>query len=194
MDRSRRQSNSNRSNNSTGSNSNRSYVSRSNNSRARTNRRPNNNHRASNNHVSNHRASNNRQTTESSDRKCNMCGTYHAVKSCRKFLAMQFIKRQQYVETNRYCTNCLARSHDFRACPSEDRCRICDGFHHTLLHPKRRSITTKQLRNRKRLSQKNKPKHQQPKHQQHPTRSTVPNTRVISEAIKSLAAVLCVSE
>ncbi|KAM7344071.1 uncharacterized protein ACRADG_010900 isoform 1-T2 [Cochliomyia hominivorax] len=112
---------------------------------------------------------------------CILCNTVHPIKECRKFLAMSINRRENYIERQHYCQNCLARSHDGRACPSIDRCKICDGFHHTLLHPNRSPISTRQLRQRRRNL----------KPTTLPTNSTIPATHVISEAIKSLATILC---
>lgn len=117
-----------------------------------------------------------------------ICHRYHPLRLCRKFLSMDSKTRNNVVDIHNNCVNCLARSHDIRACQSKDTCHKCSLYHHTLLHPSnhkpKQSITTQQLRNR----QKQKSTNQQP------SPAVIPDAKVIYEAIRSLAQVLCASE
>ncbi|XP_046804817.1 uncharacterized protein LOC124419432 [Lucilia cuprina] len=86
--------------------------------------------------------------------KCALCRNLHALRFCRKFLRMDTKRKEAVVEKYRYCVNCLAKSHDLRSCTSMDTCRICDKFHRTLLHQKRKStfitsLITSQIRHRR---------------------------------------------
>ncbi|GBP09001.1 hypothetical protein EVAR_101320_1 [Eumeta japonica] len=128
--------------------------------------------------------------------KCELCNYHHGVRVCRKFLAMTVKKREEMVEKYRWCENCLARSHDLRACDSMVTCKKCGKYHHTLLHPK--PVT--------------KPKKKRQNKQQPPATATTSSTAtaaqlsstpststgaspacIIAEAIKSLAQILCAS-
>ncbi|XP_070139963.1 uncharacterized protein [Drosophila kikkawai] len=51
-----------------------------------------------------------------------------------RFLRLSIEKRLRAVLANRYCANCLAHEHSDGACRRGDRCKICSGEHHTLLH------------------------------------------------------------
>lgn len=98
------------------------------------------------------------------------------------------------VEDHRYCVNCLARSHTLRNCQSLDTCRKCDRFHHTLLHPnqhqQRSSISTNQQQ--KKLQRQRK--QQQRRKSKPEAEKSTPNAKILSEAIRSLAQVLCCSD
>ena len=37
------------------------------------------------------------------------------------------------VSQNNLCTNCLSNKHHKQSCPSQKRCQVCSGFHHTTL-------------------------------------------------------------
>lgn len=115
-------------------------------------------------------------------------------------------ERNSVVRRFGYCENCLARSHDLRACQSLDLCRKCDSYHHTLLHPTR---ATNDLRRQINRQQNQRNNHRQARrrssnvnnncpssnnnrqstNQQHVP--AVPDQQIISEAIRSLAQVLC---
>ena len=42
--------------------------------------------------------------------------------------------RSNFVSQNNLCTNCLSNKHHKQSCPSQKRCQVCSGFHHTSLH------------------------------------------------------------
>lgn len=127
--------------------------------------------------------------------------------------------RSQIVDKHRYCVNCLAKSHDLRACPSRDTCRLCGKYHHTLLHASvksrlnqrksgsmsaprspARSTSTVASSSRKRrditISLEPTNRRHSPtsstQNQPQSVSTTVPDSHIISEAIRSLAQVLCV--
>lgn len=63
------------------------------------------------------------------------CKKFHPLRYCKTFLKMSVQQRNCIVRRYNYCENCLAKSHDLRACQSVDTCHKCDSYHHTLLHP-----------------------------------------------------------
>lgn len=142
-----------------------------------------------------------------------LCQSFHALRFCRKFLKMTVEKREKFVDRHRYCLNCLAKSHDLRTCTSRDTCRKCDRWHHTLLHPKPAQPTrSSRRRARSRRSsgtqQREEPDSIEPQPRtsatEQPSRSlttdpkprlsTTPDSKIIIEAIRSLAQVLCNNE
>lgn len=137
-----RRSNNNRSVNSSRSgivsNNNRSDNNNRNANRSRSGTFRNSNH-SRNDRTNNNITNNNHYHQQEDFFICNLCQSHHSVKHCKKFLKMNVSKRERFLEHNRFCTNCLARSHDWRACNSLDRCKKCDTYHHTLLHPRPRS-------------------------------------------------------
>lgn len=68
--------------------------------------------------------------------RCHFCEGRHPVRGCRYLysertpVAFRLRKLAEY----RACTNCLKLGHDGGACPSRDRCEICNGKHNTVLH------------------------------------------------------------
>lgn len=121
--------------------------------------------------------------------KCLICRGYHALRFCSKFLQMDYKEKNRMVRKYEYCINCLARSHTFRKCKSKNTCRKCKRYHHTLLHPVYPRITPPsrqeaKLQYRKKSSQRNKRITAQPS----------PDPLILSEAIKSIATVLCATQ
>lgn len=121
---------------------------------------------------------------------------------CRKFLRMSPRRKEELIERHRYCVNCLARSHDLRSCTSLDTCKRCDRFHHTLLHPRpqrpgRQARTTQRPIThqppRRAENPATNPQATQREDNQ-PTTSAASGTKILLEAIKSLAQVLCSSD
>ncbi|XP_075156718.1 uncharacterized protein LOC142229999 [Haematobia irritans] len=86
-------------------------------------------------------------------------------------------ERRAVVEKFKYCVNCLAQSHTLGSCTSRKTCFKCQRHHHTLLHPNAARTQRKQRKPKKNTT----------------ATATQPDTRILSEAIKSLAAVLCSS-
>lgn len=134
-----------------------------------------------------HRSSQSRQDQNRQNQRerdiyqCLFCKKYHPLKYCKRFLSMDIKKRQRLVERYQYCANCLARSHVIRSCTSMKTCRRCDKLHHTLLHSPRikPKISTKPRQRIEQLTTN--------------SNNATPDTKILSEAIRSLAQVLCVS-
>lgn len=128
---------------------------------------------------------NDRQTSRQTDvHQCKLCLKYHPLKYCCKFLNMEVARRRLMVKKYNYCGNCLARSHTIRSCTSFNTCKRCDSLHHTLLHlsPQRSGNPRREATNRGH-------RHRKPAVQR--TSKPTPNAKILSEAIKSLAQVLC---
>lgn len=66
--------------------------------------------------------------------RCRVCRGIHPLRRCRRFLRLNAEKRLRAVLINKYCANCLAHEHSQGKCRSNDKCRICNRAHHTLLH------------------------------------------------------------
>ena len=67
--------------------------------------------------------------------KCVVCKTEkHALFTCPDFKSMSQDKMMSTLRSNWLCLNCLRPGHFFRQCPSSNRCRKCQGRHHTLIH------------------------------------------------------------
>jgi len=79
--------------------------------------------------------------------RCRVCSSYHALKTCPKFLDMAPEARWNVIRANGYCVNCLAHEHSQGICRSAEGCKKCRKPHHTLLHrasPPRRQSTSRQ--------------------------------------------------
>ncbi|CAB0040511.1 unnamed protein product [Trichogramma brassicae] len=78
------------------------------------------------------------QIAESSDSRavpvCDLCQAGHWLHRCHKFIAMTQQQRFDVCKNKRLCLNCLHRSHVVDRCPSQSRCLVCKGKHHTKLH------------------------------------------------------------
>ena len=67
--------------------------------------------------------------------KCIVCKTEkHALFTCPDFKSMSQDKMMSTLRSNGLCLNCLRPGHFSRQCPSSNRCRKCQGRHHTLIH------------------------------------------------------------
>lgn len=66
--------------------------------------------------------------------KCPVCKGNHDIKLCGKFLKLQPPKRFTLVSSFRRCFRCFSPSHMSSSCDTEDKCNVCQGLHHTLLH------------------------------------------------------------
>ncbi|XP_055621928.1 uncharacterized protein LOC129765548 [Toxorhynchites rutilus septentrionalis] len=73
-------------------------------------------------------------TTSGSNDKCPACNHQHLLMKCLKFNRLSLVGRQQLVNSERLCSNCLKRDHFVRECPSTFNCKFCNRRHHTLLH------------------------------------------------------------
>ena len=70
---------------------------------------------------------------------CSLCREPHLLFRCPKFRAFSVQERMNTVNTSRLCRNCLSPSHIQRNCTSQNRCRMCNNPHHTMLHFERPS-------------------------------------------------------
>lgn len=155
-----------------------------------------------------YRSNQNRVKKNFSVYRCKVCSAYHAIRFCPRFLRMNSMDRNRVVRRHDYCINCPAQSHTFKRCRSKNTCQRCNHYHHTLLHPSShprimppsrlgQQSSPSQLGQRSspsRHSQKSIPKRSLPKPRKKKTpQPPVPDQRIISEAIKSLATVLCAS-
>lgn len=94
-----------------------------------------------------------RPTAERRQRDCRYCRKDHPLRKCFRFRKLSATRRLNIAHKFRYCTNCLAHSHQLRGCRSSERCKVCFARHHTLLHD---SNAQKQAQNKrtKRCSRK----------------------------------------
>lgn len=134
--------------------------------------------------------------------RCRLCTTSHSLRYCTKFLRMDTEERNRVVRKFDYCVNCLAQSHSFCRCESKNTCRKCSNHHHTLLHRQHPRVKPPSVYNQEvqpyrkshRVSRKTqKPNRKTPAARKQKEVNAVPNPRILSEAIRSLASVLCVT-
>ncbi|XP_034195156.2 uncharacterized protein LOC117611325 [Osmia lignaria lignaria] len=64
-------------------------------------------------------------------RKCPSCAGTHGLGYCAEIKALNSARRREHLKA---CFNCLNTGHESRKCPSSQRCLVCSGRHHTLLH------------------------------------------------------------
>lgn len=84
-----------------------------------------------------------RQTVrETYIRQCRVCQSRHPLRFCRQFLDMSHETRLRTVVMYRYCSRCLAQSHQARSCPSGKKCAECGEDHNTLLHAERKKAAS----------------------------------------------------
>ena len=81
--------------------------------------------------VNNHRDKNAKTYT------CIYCNQAHTLSMCDRFISLPVKERKPFVNENRLCYNCLRSGHTAKFCRDPNRCRICNGFHHTLMHEER---------------------------------------------------------
>ncbi|XP_075156248.1 uncharacterized protein LOC142229564 [Haematobia irritans] len=72
--------------------------------------------------------------TKVNNQKCFLCKANHNLKSCAKFLHMNFKDRLSTVKRASCCLNCLNKGHIASACQTKHSCLKCNMKHHTLLH------------------------------------------------------------
>ncbi|XP_065371002.1 uncharacterized protein LOC135963159 [Calliphora vicina] len=80
---------------------------------------------------------------------CRICLKNHPLKSCHKFLQVDYEERMRLVSIYRYCAGCLAHDHTWRTCESTGRCGRCGDMHHTLLHKEGRGTLSTHRRNQR---------------------------------------------
>lgn len=67
--------------------------------------------------------------------KCKMCNiTGHFTSQCKEFEKLSKTERFSAIKERRLCSNCLKSNHKTFECVSENRCKTCNGRHHSLLH------------------------------------------------------------
>ncbi|XP_075155149.1 uncharacterized protein LOC142228570 [Haematobia irritans] len=77
--------------------------------------------------------------------QCLVCNRFHSLQSCPRFLQMSIEEKLEVVRQKRYCSNCLAQSHQKQVCPPTGVCRRCGGHHHSLLHRTQRKDNHKSI-------------------------------------------------
>ncbi|XP_075150715.1 uncharacterized protein LOC142224817 [Haematobia irritans] len=77
--------------------------------------------------------------------QCLVCKRFHSLQSCTRFLQMSIEEKLEVVRQKRYCSNCLAQSHQKQVCTSTGVCRRCGGHHHSLLHRTQRKDNHKSI-------------------------------------------------
>lgn len=120
--------------------------------------------------------------------KCTLCHRFHSIRFCYKFLNMSVQERKRVVRDGQYCANCLAKSHTIRSCKSKNTCSKCKNHHHTLLHTVHPNVQPPAHNRRQKSKPQLKRKNVNQKNLNQPD---VPNHQILSEAIRSLASVLC---
>ncbi|XP_047988416.1 uncharacterized protein LOC125228022 [Leguminivora glycinivorella] len=71
---------------------------------------------------------------KTSDIECAMCHEIHHIYQCKQFGSMTPQGRQDFVQNNKLCFNCLMPTHSVLKCRLTTSCRKCGRRHHTLLH------------------------------------------------------------
>ncbi|KAF6202325.1 hypothetical protein GE061_004723 [Apolygus lucorum] len=69
---------------------------------------------------------------------CRLCRSreHSQMDECSSFKKMDMDARYKHVVTNGICFLCLKKGHRSIMCRSKTSCKICNGGHHQLLHPK----------------------------------------------------------
>ncbi|KAF6206550.1 hypothetical protein GE061_017784 [Apolygus lucorum] len=69
---------------------------------------------------------------------CRLCQSreHSLMEECSSFKKMDMDARYKHVVTNGICFLCLRKGHRSIMCRSKTSCKICNGGHHQLLHPK----------------------------------------------------------
>ena len=76
-----------------------------------------------------------RSYTASVEDHCVACkNDHHPLYGCKSFVALSPDKRMQLVRDSRLCMNCLKSGRMAKQCPSSQKCKKCQGSHHSLLH------------------------------------------------------------
>ena len=77
------------------------------------------------------------QIHNQSQSKCSYCNGDHYIYNCDSFTSSNVKQRWEARKEKDLCRNCLGKIHS--TCPSRHRCKICNRFHHTLLHNQSKS-------------------------------------------------------
>ena len=78
--------------------------------------------------------------TFNTKRSCEKCKQEHSNATCPEYQLCSPSDRYNLVSQNNLCTNCLSNKHHKQSCPSQKRCQVCSGFHHTTLHDPAKQI------------------------------------------------------
>ena len=78
--------------------------------------------------------------TFNTKRSCEKCKQEHSIATCPEYQLCSPSDRYNLVSQNNLCTNCLSNTHHKQSCPSQKRCQVCSGFHHTTLHDPAKQI------------------------------------------------------
>ncbi|XP_076660966.1 uncharacterized protein LOC143364562 [Halictus rubicundus] len=76
--------------------------------------------------------------TPATPSRCPICQDTHCIWRCEKFHSLSVEKRTAAVRKAVLCSNCLRADHNQETC-KRGACRICNKYHHTLLHQPKRS-------------------------------------------------------
>ena len=88
--------------------------------------------------------------TVSVEDSCVACkNDYYLLYGCMLFFALLPDKKMQLFRDSRLCINCSKSGHMVKQCPSSQKCRKCQGSHHSLLH---KNWSKKCLRSRQSLA------------------------------------------
>ena len=78
--------------------------------------------------------------TFNTKRSCEKCKQEHSIATCPEYQLCSPGDRYNFVSQSNLCTNCLSNKHHKQRCPSQKRCQVCSGFHHTTLHDSAKQI------------------------------------------------------
>ena len=78
--------------------------------------------------------------TFNTKRSCEKCKQEHSIATCPEYQLCSPGDRYNLVSQSNLCTNCLSNKHHKQSCPSQKRCQVCSGFHHTTLHDPAKQI------------------------------------------------------
>lgn len=68
--------------------------------------------------------------------RCQVCRGDHSIWKCSQFMSQSSVDRMKTIRDKQLCTKCL--NHHFKEkCGITSRCKICNLYHHTLLHQDR---------------------------------------------------------
>ena len=78
--------------------------------------------------------------TFNTNRSCEKRKHEHSIATCPENQLCSTGDRYNIVSQNNLCTNCLSNKHHKQSCPTQKRCQVCSGFHHTTLHDPAKQI------------------------------------------------------
>jgi hypothetical protein len=78
---------------------------------------------------------------------CAMCNENHFLYQCNQYGLLTLNKRQEFVQNNNLCFNCLSSTHAALRCEQSTSCSECGQPHHTTLHieQEHRGVYTHQI-------------------------------------------------